>query len=136
MEIKKKKLKKIFGENVDIKIVNLDIKIFNEIWEYEMNKILKFDYEKAKKVNKKDDVCRRLNLLYKPAKASILYAFYLQMLVDGYIKTRDLTRKSTFYRKVGELKASGIDFTQADIEIVENVNFVDFDPFNCKCEVI
>ncbi|MEG1705402.1 MAG: phage/plasmid replication protein, II/X family [Clostridia bacterium] len=128
-EIKKKKLSKIFLKRY-IRINNLDYKIFENVWCDEFMKMLKFDYSKLEKVKDIDSVQRRLNTLYKNTKASVLYAFYLTVKIDGYNKVKSYTTSSTFYRKIKELKYAGIDFSQNFSIVVDENKFIDFNPFN------
>lgn len=112
-----------------IRIDRLNYSDFEKIWCDEFMKILKFNSCDMKKVRDKDSVNERLNTFYKSTKASVLYAFYLSILIDGYAKVRDYTSKSTFYRKVKDLKDVGVDISQSNSIIIKQTEIIDFDPF-------
>lgn len=127
-EIKKKKLKSIYGTNF-IRIRNLNYKELKSIWCDEFMKILKFDVSEMKKVKQKESVKERLQTIYNNRKASELYNFYLAIKVDGEKAIKNNMSKATFYRKRKELKDVGIDFTGCFKIYEEETNIIDFNPF-------
>lgn len=127
-EIKKKKLKSIYGKNY-IRISNLSYKEFEKIWCDEFMKILKFDMSEIKKVKQKESVKERLKTIYNNRKAIELYNFYLAIKVDGEKTVKSNMSKATFYRKRAELKDAGIDFTGCFKIYEEDANIIDFNPF-------
>lgn len=127
-EIKKKKLKSIYGKNY-IRINNLSYKEFEKIWCDEFMKILKFDMSEIKKVKQKESVKERLKTIYNNRKAIELYNFYLAIKVDGEKTVKSNMSKATFYRKRAELKDAGIDFTGCFKIYEEDANIIDFNPF-------
>lgn len=127
-EIKKKKLISLFG-NKFVRISNLNYDLFEKIWSDEFLKVLKFSNVDIKKVNEKNEVLQRLNTFFESRKAIDLYNFYLSLKIDGYNVIKNLTPKTTFYRKVKILKDCGIDFTSSNYQILGIVNNYVFDPF-------
>lgn len=127
-EIKKKKLKSIYGTNF-IRIQNLNYKEFENVWCEEFMKILKFDMSEIKKVRKKESVLNRLQTVYENRKANELYNFYLAIKVDGEKAIKNNMSKATFYRKRKELKDAGIDFTGCFKIYEEETSIIEFNPF-------
>lgn len=127
-EIKKKKLKSIYGTNY-IRINNLTYEEIEKIWCDEFMKILKFNDSEVKKVSNKNDVLKRLKTFYKNNKANDLYAFYLSIKVDGESSVKSNMTKTTFYRKRKELKNAGVDFTGCFKIYEENTDIILFNPF-------
>ncbi len=132
LEIKKKKLRSIFNDKKFIRVDSLKYEEFEKIWCEEFMKILKFDNTNLKKVREKNEVRERLYSMYKSTKASVLYSFYLNILVDGYKTILANTPESTFYRKIKELKNAGIDFSQTAVLVYEYNELLDFNPFLSK----
>lgn len=98
-------------------------------------KVFKINYKDMKKVSNKVTVKNRIFSIFDKSYANDLYNFYLSLVVDGCKSVRKNTSKSTYYRKINQLKDLGIDFTSNKISIVYN-NKSDFiDIFNMK-EVI
>lgn len=128
LEIKKKKLKSIYGTNF-IRIRNLNYNELLNVWCEEFMKILKFDMSEIKKVRKKESVKERLQTIYKTSKANELYNFYLSIKVDGENSVKYSMSKATFYRKRKELKDAGIDFTGCFKIFEEDTQIIDFNPF-------
>lgn len=131
IEIKKRKLKDIYKKN-NIRVDKLIYNDFENIWKGEFMKLLKFDYSKLKKVRTKDEVRERLFNSYKTTKATVLYAFFLSLMIDGYNKTRINTSKTTFYRKLKDLKEVGVDFSQCESIVVDETKLINFDPFTAE----
>lgn len=135
-EIKKKKLKSIYGTNF-IRVQNLSYEEFKNVWCEEFMKILKFDVNEMKKVKQKESVKERLQTIYNNRKSSELYNFYLAIKVDGEKAIKDNMSKSSFYRKRKELKDAGIDFTGCFKIYEEEASIIDFNPFiNLEREVV
>jgi II/X family phage/plasmid replication protein len=130
-EIKKKKLKSLY--NIDnIKIIDVKYEDFEKVWCNEFMKILKFKNSDIKKVREKQCVLIRLKTFYSDSKANNLYSFFLSLKVDGYDVIRNNMSRTTFYRKVTDLKNAGVDFSQSDFTILEDNKLVDFDIFSAK----
>lgn len=128
-EIKKRKLKKIYNKDKFIRVDNVLYSDLEKIWVDEFMKILKFDFSGLSTVRKKDEVMRRLFTIYKQRKATVLYSFYLNLLLDGYKKVKGCTAESTFYRNIKELKSCGVDFSQSANLVYEYDENVEFNPF-------
>lgn len=136
-EIKKKKLKDIFGKD-NITIFDISYDKLLDIWRNEFMKLIKYNESNLNLVRTNNDVKRRLLEKYKSAKAINLYGFYLSLVQDGYTYVRDCTSSSTFYRKLKELKDVGIDFNQ-NVFVKEDYDdkIIDFNPFkNLELEVV
>lgn len=127
-EIKKKKLKSVYKSNY-IRVQNLKYDDLKKIWCDEFMKILKFDVNELKKVNKKENVKERLNTFYNSRKSSDLYNFYLAIKVEGERSIKKNMSKATFYRKRKELKEAGIDFSGCFKIFEEENNVILFNPF-------
>lgn len=132
VEIKNKKLQSIVEKLYKCKVKNvrcnmLDYKILNVIWCDEFMKVLKVNYSDLKKVNEKETVKRRLNNMYGTSYGSNLYNFFLSLKVDGCKAVRENMKKTTYYRKINELKDAGVDFTSNNISIVytNKTDFID-----------
>ncbi len=135
IEIKKRKLKDMYKKD----FIRVDCLVYSDlenVWCVEMCKLLKFDYKKLEKIKTKEEVFNRLNVVYKTTKASILYSFYLNLLIEGWSKIKSITPDATFYRKAKALKDLGVDFSQSYSVIFEEDNIINFDVFNNKCEVV
>ena len=134
VEIKKKKLQKIFGEDLKhIKVENLEYNNFEKVWSEEFMRLLGFLENDLKIVRGKDDVKKRLLAFYKKSKAMRLFNFYCSVQMNGidFVK-KDMTN-ATFYRYVSDLKLARVDYSQM-YEINEVSNFY-FNPFEYE-EVI
>ena len=130
-EIKKKKLVDIYGDT-NILAVKLKYKDLYEIWKSEFMKLYKINENGLKIVKDNNDVKNRLYDKYSNSKASNLYGFYLSIIHEGYKNVFLENSKSTFYRKISDLKNAGIDFSQ-NAFVLENIDynekFIDFNPF-------
>lgn len=137
-EIRKKKLSDYFGyTNVPITVVSYDS--LYSIWRSEFMKLYKFNENVLNIVMDNNDVRSRLNTIYSSSKASSLYGFYLSLINDGYNVVLKSVPKSSFYRKLGELKRAGIDFSQTAFVMEDfkyDSHFVDFNPFSDKVEEV
>ena len=125
-EIKKRKLVDIYKSNY-IRILQVNYEDLKEIWKVEFMKLLKLFENDLKLISDKKEIEKRLYTLYKPKKASILYTFYLSIMVDGLVNVKNRTTKSTYYRNIKELKQANIDFSQT-FKIIED-NIIKFNPF-------
>lgn len=133
VEIKSKIIKKLcdeFSHDNCIKYFTYDV--LESVFNMEFKKVFKECDEKLEKVYKKNDVMNRLYEMYKPSKASLLYAFYLNLVVDGYDKIKSLSKSSTFYRNISGLVDAGIDYTQSDFEFIEKKQVFYLDIFSAK----
>ena len=94
-------------------------------------KLLKmFDYD-LKLVREKSEIEKRLYTMYKERKASLLYNFYLSIMVDGLRNVKNRTSKSTYYRNISDLKKANIDFSQTyKIDLQKQI--IEFNPFEYK----
>ena len=131
-EIKKKKLLSIFENLYGAKMLNVrccdfNYEILEKVWIEEFMKVLKVNYSDLKKVSDKETVKRRLNKVYGTSYGSVLYSFYLALVVDGCKDVRSNTPKTTYYRKLKELKDAGVDFCSNKISVIYNneSDFVD-----------
>ena len=132
VEIKKKKLlslfKKIYGSIVkNVRCIDFNYEILENVWVDEFMKVLKVNLNGLKKVSDKDLVKDRLYMLYGKNYGNNLYSFYLSLCVDGCKSVRQSITKSTYYRKINDLKNADIDFVSNKISIVYNSDndFVD-----------
>lgn len=133
-EIKKKKLFNFYNKKY-VRILNTRYTDFKEIWSEEFMKLLKMFDDDLTKVKNKKEVQRRLMIIYPDKnngcmskKASILYNFYLSIMVDGLRNVKERTKKSTFYRNIKELKNANIDFSQ-NMDLDFNEILFKFNPF-------
>ena len=129
-EIKKKKLTDIYNTNF-VRIRNVTYNELKQVWSEEFMKLLKLFNKDLNIINDKKEIEKRLYTLYKERKASILYNFYLSIMVDGLREVRKRTTKSTYYRNIKELKKANIDFSQTyKIDLKKEI--VQFNPFQYK----
>lgn len=132
VEVKKKKLQSIFEKENFAKMRNIPCKYFSyelleKVWVDEFMKVLKLNYSDLKKVSNKISVKNRIFRNFDNNYAISLYNFYLSLVVDGCKSVRKTTPKSTYYRKIKELKNLGIDFVSNKISVVytNKSDFVD-----------
>lgn len=129
-EIKKKMLKKIV--NID----NIPINMFKyedlkEKWCEEFMKLLKFVDNDLKIVRSREEVFKRLNSFYKPARARSLYNFYICVMFDGLREVRKRISKSSYYDNLKALKDAHVDVSQKyDVQDYDNI--VEFNPFEWR----
>lgn len=129
-EIKKKKLTDLYNKKF-IRVRNVSYKELKNVWCEEFMKLLKLFDNDLSIISDKKAIEQRLYTLYKERKASILYNFYLSIMVDGLQEVRKRTKKSTYYRNIGELKKANIDFSQTyKIDLKKEI--VEFNPFEYK----
>lgn len=129
-EIKKKMLKNMYINEKNIKLVNIKYEDLKKIWSEEFMKVLQFIKNDLDFVRGREDVYNRLNELYKPAKANLLYNFYCSIQLNGLKDVKLMTTSSTYYRNIKELKLAKIDFSQS-YKIEENKIYY-FNPFEFK----
>lgn len=123
IEIKNKKLIKLCEDIYNVKLKNvkccyIDYEMLEKIWCDEFMKVIKLNYNDLEKVSDKNSVLKRLKNNYNSTYAINLYQFYLSLCVDGCKAVRDSMSKSTYYRKINELKNIGVDFCSNNISIV------------------
>lgn len=129
-EIKKKKLVEKYNKKY-IRIRNINYKDLKSIWSEEFMKLLKLFDNDMKIIQDKKDIENRIYSMYKERKASVLYNFYLSIMVDGLRNVKKRTKKSTYYRNIAELKKAKIDFSQTyKIDLQEQI--IEFNPFLYK----
>lgn len=129
-EIKKKKLTNVYDKKF-IRIRNISYKELKEIWKCEFMKLLKLFDTDLNIISDKKEIENRLYTLYAERKASILYNFYLSIMVDGLREVKKRTKKSTYYRNISELKKANIDFSQTyKIDLKKEI--IQFNPFEYK----
>lgn len=127
-EIKKKMLKNIYNNEKNIKLINIKYEDLKKVWCDEFMKVLQFIKNDLEIVRCREEVYKRLNELYKPSKANLLYNFYCAIQLNGLIDVKRITTSSTYYRNIKELKQAKIDFSQNyKIEKIENIFY--FNPF-------
>lgn len=132
-EIKKKILKNIYNNEKNIKLISVNYNDLKKIWSEEFMKVLQFIKNDLEIVRGREEVYKRLNEIYKPAKANLLYNFYCTIQLNGLKDVKLMTTSSTYYRNIKELKQAKIDFSQS-YKIEENKIYY-FNPFEYK-EVI
>ena len=82
-------------------------------------------------VRNKEDIKRRLYTCYSERRASVLYAFYSSIILDGITEVKKTVPKRTYYRYIKDLKAVNIDLSQKYTVSAER-DTVDFNPFEWK----
>lgn len=129
-EIKKKKLCDMYNTKF-VRIRNVNYRDLKKVWCDEFMKLLKLFDNDLNIISDKAEIERRLFTMYSERKASILYNFYLSIMVDGLREVKKRTKKSTFYRNISELKKAKIDFSQTyKIDLEKEI--VQFNPFEYK----
>lgn len=129
-EIKKKMLKNMYVNEKNIKLINIKYEDLKKIWSEEFMKVLQFIKNDLEIVRGREEVYKRLNEIYKPAKANLLYNFYCSIQLNGLKDVKLMTTASTYYRNIKELKQAKIDFSQS-YKIEENKIYY-FNPFEFK----
>ena len=120
-----------FRNEKNIKIINIKYEDLKKVWCEEFMKVLQFINNDLEIVRGREEVLERLNNLYKPSKANLLYNFYCAIQLNGLKDTKNNMPKRTYYRNVKELKEAKIDFSQSyKVEEVENIYY--FNPFEFK----
>jgi II/X family phage/plasmid replication protein len=135
VEIKKRKLEDLFGNNDDLKSVkNIDDKLFYKsvrsgVMVCRVNDDLLFDYyyetltnllngvRVDNMVNNSKNVIARLNDLYSPLMAKTLFSTWSLLSMHGYDYCKDTMSCRTFYRHIKELRNSGCSWTNTDIKV-------------------
>lgn len=133
-EVKKKKLQDIYDKKY-IRIKNVRYDFIKNVWRDEFMKMLNFFESDLKIVKNKVDIENRLLFLYGNIKGRNLYNFYCSLMLDGVDNVKSNTSKSTFCRKINDLKSAGIDCSQKFEINLKQDNIIDFNPFEWK-EVI
>lgn len=130
-EVKKKLLKNIYNNEKNIKLINIKYEDLKKVWCEEFMKVLQFINNDLEIVRGREEVLERLNNLYKPSKANLLYNFYCAIQLNGLKDTKNNMPRRTYYRNVKELKEAKIDFCQSyKVEEIENIFY--FNPFEFK----
>lgn len=129
-EIKKKMLKNMYVNEKNIKLINIKYEDLKKIWSEEFMKVLQFIKNDLEIVRGREEVYKRLNELYKPAKANLLYNFYCSIQLNGLKDVKLMTTSSTYYRNIKELKQAKIDFSQS--YKIEEYKIYYFNPFEFK----
>lgn len=125
-EIKKKMLQKIKNDK-HIKIIDINYNNLKDIWSEEFMKVLQFIKNDLEIVRGREDVFNRLNNLYKPAKANLLFNFYCSIQLNGLKDVKLKTNSATYYRNIKLLKEAKIDFSQS--YKIEETEMFYFNPF-------
>lgn len=129
-EIKKKMLKRIFNEEKHIKVTNVSYELLKKVWSEEFMKVLQFIKNDLEIVRGRELVYNRLNELFKPSRANLLYYFYCSIQLNGLKDIKRNTSSSTYYRNIKDLKYAKIDFSQC--YKVEEKEIFYFNPFEYK----
>lgn len=130
-EIKKKMLKNIYENENNIKLINVKYEHLRKIWSDEFMKVLQFIKNDLDIVRGREEVLKRLNEIFKPSKANLLYNFYCSIQLNGLKDVKRNTSSSTYYRNIKDLKQAKIDFSQSyKVEEIENIFY--FNPFIAK----
>lgn len=75
-----------------------------------------------------DSVSERLYAQYPSALAVTLYASWVQLVAQGEEKCRQMWPRSSFYRRVSQLKAAGVSWLGSDARLVRSDSVPDFSP--------
>ena len=114
VEIKKKKLLNIFGENLkNISVKNLEYWEFEKVWSDEFMKLLGILDNDLKIVKGKEEVKKRLITIYGQNKGIRLFNFYCSIQLSGIDFIKKDMSKSVFYRNIKDLKDARIDYSQS-----------------------
>lgn len=135
VEIKKRKLEDLFGNNNDLKTVNsiydkifyesvrpgvMVCRVTDELLSEYFNETLKNLLEGVRidsMVNNSKNVLNRLNDLFEPLKAKTLFSTWSMLAMHGYDFAKDNMSSRTFYRHIKDLRESGCSWTNTDISI-------------------
>lgn len=132
VEIKKKKLLKIYGENLKhISILNVKYDDLEKVWSDEFMGLLGLIEKDLEIVRGKENVKKRLLCLYKNCKAMRLFSFYCAIQINGLDFVKSSFDSATFYRYISELKEARVDYSQTYKIEVDNSIFY-FNPFECQ----
>lgn len=129
-EIKKKLLSKLYNNYKHIRIIDVKYEDLKDVWSNEFMKILNFIKNDLEIVRGREDVLQRLNDIYKPARANLLYNFYCAIQLSGLLDIKSNMSSTTYYRNIKALKEAKIDFTQS-YKVEENRIYY-FNPFEEK----
>lgn len=129
-EIRKRKLKNMLKKDF-IRVNTLSYKDLKNIWYTEFNKFFKHIENDLELVSKKEQVKKRLQSLYKKARARNLFNFFLLIKMQGLQEIKNTTDKSMYYKNIAELKKAGIDFSQKATNSYE-IKDIEFNPFSSK----
>lgn len=130
-EIKKKMLKNIYNNEKNIKIIDVQYEDLRKVWSDEFMKVLQFINNDLEIVRGREDVYKRLNDLFKPARANLLFNFYCSIQLNGLNDVKLMTSPRTYYRNIKDLKQAKIDFSQS-FKVKEIEDLFYFNPFEYK----
>ena len=87
------------------------------VWAKNFGRIIREGKEDMQTVRDTIDVARRLHHVYAPALANSLYAMWLQLATLPGTEVRKIHPKSSYYRKLQQLRNAGISWHDTDIII-------------------
>ena len=129
-EIKKKKLCDLYNQKY-VRVRNIKYEELKKVWCEEFMKLLKLFDNDLNIISDKEQIEKRLYSMYSERKASLLYNFYVSIMVDGLRNVKKRTKKSTYYRNINELRKASIDFSQTyKVDLEETI--IQFNPFEYK----
>lgn len=129
-EIKKRKLQSIYGKKY-IRCNQVFYSKLKKIWKEEFEIFLKAIDSELTTVREKDEVKERLNQLFSSKTAKNLYNFYLLILYSGISEVKKNMDKSSYYKKISQLKKANIDFSQT-YNLNSDNEIINFNPFNAQ----
>lgn len=128
-EIKKKMLVNLYKKK-HIKVIDVSYNELRNVWRDEFMKLLNIIEKDLQIVRGREEVKERLNLIYKPSKASRLFNFYCAIQLNGEIDIKESMSSRTFQRNIKDLKSARIDFSQS--YKIEEIELYFFNPFEAK----
>lgn len=132
-EIKKKMLKRIYGENYKhIKAKDVKYDDLKNVWSEEFMKVVKMIRNDLEIVRGRENVYNRLMSIYKPCKVNRLYSFYCSLLIEGQDNLCRKMSSSVYYRNISDLKYARVDFSQSVKFVEAEEDFFYFNPFEMK----
>ena len=105
-----------------IKLLDLNYDILKKVWSDEFMKLLQFIKNDLDIVYGREKVFKRLQEIYKPNKANLLYNFYCAIQLNGLADVKKNYSSSTYYRNIKELKKSKVYFGQS--YKIQEINFL------------
>lgn len=135
IEVKSKKFKYDFGKN--LKVGDFKMAYIIDLFDVELEKVLKETQSDLKVVRSSQDVKSRLQSFYSSNLANILIGFWYQLTIFGEKEVKNSVPKSTFYRQKKQLTDAGVTWLGTDLDIKKNFNVLDFVPNrkNCYSEI-
>ena len=108
-EIKTRKLKEVFGNNVLVKI--LDDEILNDIAKKELIKLIREkEGDNMDIVRRSDLVLERLHQIYGINQANVLYSTWVKLVQFGEDQTKETMSRATYYRHKKMLIEAGVSW--------------------------